>query len=304
MSDTSAPAAAIRAVLPGLPAAERRVARVLLADYPVAGLETVAELARRSGSSGPTVLRLLARLGYSGYPSFQRALRAELADQHRSPLRQYEHRPLAGDVVSRAREVYTSGLSSTFGDLSRPDLDPIVALLADQRRPVVCVGGRFSDLLARYIAQHLQQLRPGVTHVSLADRATGLLDVNRRHVVLAFDFRRYETATITFGRRASRQGGTVVVVTDPWMSPLAAFAQHVLVASVDAPSPFDSLVPALAVTETVIAALVERLGDTPRERIARFDDLWAEQRGPDGLTDGTRDNDVVVRGNGEEDART
>jgi len=37
----------LRQLLPVLPAAERRIARALLADYPVAGLETVARLAAR-----------------------------------------------------------------------------------------------------------------------------------------------------------------------------------------------------------------------------------------------------------------
>ena len=51
----------LRQLLPVLPAAERRIARVLLADYPVAGLETVARLAARASASGPTVLRLTSR---------------------------------------------------------------------------------------------------------------------------------------------------------------------------------------------------------------------------------------------------
>ena len=70
----------LRQLLPVLPAAERRIARALLADYPVAGLETVARLAARASASGPTVLRLTSRLGFSGYPELQRGQRPRLPE--------------------------------------------------------------------------------------------------------------------------------------------------------------------------------------------------------------------------------
>ena len=53
--------------------AERKVARTLLARYPAAGLESTAALAAAAGTSKPTVLRLLARLGFGSYPDFQDA---------------------------------------------------------------------------------------------------------------------------------------------------------------------------------------------------------------------------------------
>ena len=55
--------------------AERKVARTLLARYPAAGLESTAALAAAAGTSKPTVLRLLARLGFGSYPEFQERLR-------------------------------------------------------------------------------------------------------------------------------------------------------------------------------------------------------------------------------------
>ena len=51
----------VRAVLGDFSASERKVARSLLAAYPVAGLETVAQLAERAGVSPPTVVRFVSR---------------------------------------------------------------------------------------------------------------------------------------------------------------------------------------------------------------------------------------------------
>jgi DNA-binding MurR/RpiR family transcriptional regulator len=55
--------------------AERRLARVLLASYPIAGLESVARFAERAGVSPPTVTRFITKLGFRGYPEFQEVIR-------------------------------------------------------------------------------------------------------------------------------------------------------------------------------------------------------------------------------------
>ena len=55
----------LRANLAQFTATERRVAHQLLADWPMAGLQSATDLARTTGVSTPTVLRLAARLGYA-----------------------------------------------------------------------------------------------------------------------------------------------------------------------------------------------------------------------------------------------
>ena len=69
-----------------LTARERKAAQMLLANYPTAGLAPVAEFAERAQVSAPTVLRFVAKLGFLGYPDFQRQLREELEAQLASPL--------------------------------------------------------------------------------------------------------------------------------------------------------------------------------------------------------------------------
>ena len=53
--------------LDSLTRTERQCARVLLANYPFIGLEKVASFAERAEVSGPTILRLVGKLGFSGY---------------------------------------------------------------------------------------------------------------------------------------------------------------------------------------------------------------------------------------------
>ena len=76
----------VRRSLRSCTTAEQRVARALLDHYPVAGLETVARFAKRAGTSGPTILRFVNRLGFASYAAFQNALRNEVQNQLQSPF--------------------------------------------------------------------------------------------------------------------------------------------------------------------------------------------------------------------------
>lgn len=65
---------------------ERKVARTILANYPIAGLETVAELAARAKVSPPTVVRVCESARASGYPEFQKRWMREVHERLDLPL--------------------------------------------------------------------------------------------------------------------------------------------------------------------------------------------------------------------------
>ena len=60
-----------------------------------------------------------------------------------------------------------------------------------------------------------------------------LVDLGRRDVILAFDFRRYQRDIIDFVRQGSATGANVVLFTDRWQSPAAEVASVVLISPVD-----------------------------------------------------------------------
>ena len=81
--------------------AERRLAKVLLSSYPIAGLETLARFAERAAVSPPTVTRFIGKLGFRGYPEFQDRLRQEVQDRLSSPLARYDAGPSADRKSTR-----------------------------------------------------------------------------------------------------------------------------------------------------------------------------------------------------------
>src|SRR5258708_6974722 len=101
-----------------LSTAERKLARVLLASYPIAGLESVARFAERAGVSPPTVTRFITKLGFRGYPEFQELLRQEVQARLSSPLARYRDEPQrAGtdSILGGALEVSAHNLQATLG---------------------------------------------------------------------------------------------------------------------------------------------------------------------------------------------
>ncbi|MFC9341576.1 MurR/RpiR family transcriptional regulator [Streptomyces sp. NPDC057020] len=259
----------IRRKLGILAPAERKVARILLASYPSAGFETVATIAERANVSAPTVLRFVARLGYTSFPDFQAALRKELDDRSASPISLYEtaadsaHGQSTDGLVAYSSTLFTKALTHTLTDIPRHDFAGALALLSDPRRRVTLVGGRFTHLLARYLGLHLMQLRDDIRFLPDRDveRTSLLAALTKRDVLVIFDYRRYENDKLAIAQLAKDSGGKVIVFTDMWLSPTSTHADVVLSHRVDTPSPYDSLVPTLAVVETLVAALVTALGD-------------------------------------------
>ncbi len=257
--------------------AERRVAHALLGEYPMAGLETVARFARRAGTSGPTILRFVARLGFDNYAEFQDALRTEIQARLQGPLSRYEAPSDADAQLPRDERValaHRQNIEAAARDL-RQDLPRIVASLADPTRQVLCIGGRFSWMIAAYLHHYLRELRPGVRLVrdGSAAWADYLLDVQPGDIVVAFDFRRYQRDVLEFARGAAAQKAEIILVTDVWYSPIAAFADIAVACPVGISSAFDSGVTGLAIVEIITAGVVDAFGGPSRDRIATLETL-------------------------------
>ena len=259
-----------------LSAGERKVGRALLSAYPVAGLETVAELATRAGVSAPTVVRFVARLGFTGYPQLQRALMTEVHAQMGSPVQQYPlqaEMPAGEKFLPFAAETHAGLIRKSFEDLPASEFAAAIELLCDETLRVHVIGGRFSHVLAAYLVSHLQLLRGGVSTVPPDEfsRTSVVADAGRHDLLVVFDYRRYDPATVRLGEAMAEAGARVLLLTDPWLSPAADVAEVVLSSRVESPSPFDSLVPGLALVETLVTAAMEARGRAGRSRVERME---------------------------------
>lgn len=200
---------------------------------------------------------------------------SELEERHASPILQFEMKVKPGtDIVDRAAEVLTRGLESSLTQLDRGAFAQAVDRLASSPGRILTAGGRFSELSTLMLSRHLEIVRPAVRHLHPEQWIAYTLDVRRSDILVVADFRRYQRHTIQFARECKRRGASLLLLTDPWMSPLALDAEVVLTAGVESPSPFDSQIACTAVCEALVGGVVDHLGETSRQRIADYDSLW------------------------------
>lgn len=270
MSERRPIAELVRQTLGAFSPAERKVGLALLAGSGTDGLESSSRLARAVGVSGPTVIRFVNRLGFTTYGQFQEALREDLAEQVSSPVAVYRRGGTVG-AVDAFSDAVGAALHRSLTELPAAELDRAVDLLTRGRR-VFAFGGWYSQMLAQYLVSLLQATRPSVTCVGPApnERATLVVDTARSDVVCVFDFRRYEDASLRIAREVKARNGSVILLTDQWLCPIAECADVVLPTTIVAPGTFESLTPAMAVVEVLAGAVIEARGTRVERRLEQY----------------------------------
>lgn len=261
--------------LAAMPAGERRAAQALIADYPLTGLKTVAEFASRAGVSSPTILRLVSRLAFLNYADFQSALQRELIEQAQSPLlrsRQQKTSQEGGGMADFA-EAVAANIEETFAHFHADEMRRLLRLLADPRRRIHLIGGRFTDSLAGYMAAHLRIIRADVFHIAGQEGnwRDHMVDMGKRDVLIVFDIRRYQESLLAFAQRADSLGVTIALFTDQWLSPVARVARHAVACRTAAPSAWDSSAALFALIEALVAQLTAEGGAKTAKRIASLE---------------------------------
>ncbi len=270
---------AIREKMDDLTVAERKVATALIADYPFAGLLTLAELAKQARASSPTILRLVTKLGFHGYGDFQRVVISEIKEAYHSPLILHEaanQRSHDDNFIANLSEASIDAVRDTISTISEKQFDTVCKLIADKKRSIFLVGGRMSYTLAMFLFRHLRQIRTKVFLVPENEEEWPeyLLRMGRHDIVIAIDFRRYQSNMEHFGRLASQdRGAKIVLFTDKWLSPVSKYSVHTLPVAVDVGTPWDTSVPLLLLIEAIINRVSEKDWDTTRKRIEAWDQL-------------------------------
>jgi DNA-binding MurR/RpiR family transcriptional regulator len=255
--------------------AEKKVARALLSNYPSAGLDSAARLAKVAGTSTPTVLRLLSRLGIGSYPDFQGLLRDEVAHYMSSPVNRTERgRGLHDEtsVLSQAVRERVALVETLESHVPPSEFGRAVEALADRPKRVVISGGYFTRYLAMLVACQLDQVIPHVDFVAepLGHDISKYLGLAKGSVAILLDFRRYEMAAKSAAQFAKARGATVIVITDQGLSPATESADIVLPVMVDG-IPFDSDAGLVVLLEALVEAVLLATGDRGIERMKEWE---------------------------------
>ncbi len=252
---------------------ERKAASQLMSDYPFPGLETVAAFAKRAGVSNPTVLRLVGKLGFRTYADFQLGLRAELQARLGSPLMRggdlaAQPAPEDGGLDRFERSIVDS-VERSLANVSASTRTAVLKLLMDPKRRLHFLGGRLTRGVALQFYLYMREMRENVQLIESQSAVWphALLDMNKRSVLFVFDVRRYQDDVVRFAHQAAATGAIVVLLTDEWISPIAADAHHVLALHTRVASNWDTIAPFLVLIESFVARFTAEAWDDVRSRM-------------------------------------
>ncbi len=261
----------IRAALPALPAAERRVAALVLEDARAFAGQPVATLAQRAGVSKPTVVRFCRSVGYRGLADFKLKLAGSVNEGvpfvHRAVAADDGAAELVVKVVDNALSALLKYRSAAASHAVERAVDALAQACREGRR-IEFYGVGNSAIVAQD-AQH-KFFRLGVHATACGDghvqvMSATMLQPGDCAVVISNSGRSRDLLDVA--EIAHRQGATVVVVTASG-SPLARRALqpgHVLLAA-DHPEDHDRYSPMvsrllhLVIVDILTTGVALRLG--------------------------------------------
>ena len=267
--------------LSSLSPAELQIARTLIESNYLAGIENASKLAKRSGVSAPTVARFSDRFGFKSYAEMRDAILRHHDNRLKGPSDLIEDRRYAApdQAISKDASDYVRLVEECLNPANIDKLTELAKKLANSSVPVLTTGGTFSTVFAQHFYLHLRSLRKGCHFVEVGiGRESELIDLRQGTFGVIFDFRRYQPDTYAFAKRMNARGGRIVLITDPFLSPIIEFADFTIPVRVNISSPFDSGVGAMVVTEFLINQIYLAIGDPVKKRLARIDELRTELR--------------------------
>jgi DNA-binding MurR/RpiR family transcriptional regulator len=258
-----------------LTSTERKIAEVLAGEPQTVAFGTVAQVAQRAGTSGPSVVRLAVKLGYEGFVDLQSDVQSELASQLGPARDRIRQRPPT-DLLARALAAEQDNVLSTLHGLSPETLEAAAADLADRRRSVWVLAGEVTGPVGSVLASQIGQLRDGVTHLAGSEVALSrsLAGLEVGDTLISIDVRRYERSVVSLARWARQRGARVIAITDSPLSPLAAGATHTFFISARGVGPFDSVTGGIALANVLVTAVAARLRQSAPARLDAIEAAW------------------------------
>ena len=276
----------IRALLPSLAPAERRVAERVLADPVAVAASTITELAHECATSETTVIRFCRAVGFSGYP----ALRLELAAARgRSEVGRAGD--LTGDiaadddldkVVAKIAFADARAVEETAQQLDLDELHGVIdALVAARRIDVYGVGA--SGVVALDLQQKLHRIGRVAfafpdAHLALTSAAL----LGPGDVAVAISHSGATQDTLDALAVAQRAGATTVGLTNFPRSPLATRADHVLTTAARETTfrsgATASRLAQLTVVDCVFVGIAQRTYETSQRALELTHDAVSDRR--------------------------
>ncbi len=270
----------LQEIMPKLSKGHRKIAEYINERYDKAAFMTASRLGKIVGVSESTVVRFATELGFEGYPELQRALK-EYAGNKLTAVQRIDvmnDRLSGNDVYEKILEMDMDKIRKTLEEGDRAEFYRTVDTLC-QAKNIYVIGARSAAVLARFLTFYFNMMFDNVKLVhttSTSEMFEQILNIGEGDIMIGISFPRYSKHTVKAFRYASEQGAKVIAITDSKASPLAEYADNMLLARSDMVSFADSLVAPMSVINALIVAVGMRKSDYVIKNYERLDKIYDE----------------------------
>ncbi len=258
----------------------RLISEFVINHFDKAAFMTASKLGATVGVSESTVVRFAISLGYKGYPEFQKSLQ-ELIKNKLTAVQRMElsdDRIGTENLLENVMTTDIDRIKETLLGISGVDFNEAVEKIANANT-IYIIGNRSASALASFAEYYLSLMFSYVKRVkssSTSEMLEQVMRIDENDVIIGFSFPRYSTQTLIGLKYARDKGAKVVAFTDSYNSPLAPYADYLLVAGSDMASFVDSLVAPLSLLNALLVAVSIKKKDMISENFKKLEMIWEE----------------------------
>lgn len=266
--------------MPTFSKGHKLIAGYILEHYDKAAFMIAQKLGKTVGVSESTVVRFASMLGFDGYPALQRALQ-ELMRNKLTAVQRIEvtnDRMNGEDVLKQVLMRDMEKIRSTLEDTSEEAFTDAVCAI-ERSNSIYILGARSAEPLASFLNYYFSRMFPQVIQVrntTTSEMFEQVMRIDKGDAMIGISFPRYSRQTAKMLEFAKSQGAHVIAITDSAQSPLAPYADDLLIARSDMNSFADSLVAPLSLINALIAALSISNAEKVRSSFERLERIWDE----------------------------
>lgn len=270
----------IKKMYSSLSKGHKKIANAVINEYETVAYMTAASLAHKVGVSESTVVRFAGVMGYEGYSEFQRAVE-ELAKTKLTPNQRIDmtkKRIGKSDILESVMHSDINKIKHTLDRLNRNAFYRAVDAILEAKN-IYIIGARSAEPIAKILNYNLSLIFDNVKFINASSTAEvfeQMFSIDENDVLVAFSFPRYSSRVANSVKFASSKGAKTVAITDSDISPLAKYAEYLLLAQSDMASFMDSLVAPISIINALIVEITSRREKDIRHRFDQLEDIWSE----------------------------
>ena len=258
----------------------KKLAQYIAENYDKAAFMTASKLGEKVGVSESTVVRFATEMGFKGYPELQKELQQMIKSKLTAVQRMEVSSTLIGEHGA-IQKVLTGDMElirDTLENVSESEFSKAVETINNAKR-IYILGVRSSAALASFLYFYFNPVFENVVLVdtsSASEMFEQMFRISEDDVCVAISFPRYSKQTINALRFINDRGTKIIALTDSADSPIAEYADTLLVAKSDMVSVVDSLVDPLSLINALIVAVTFSKRDEVYNNFNKLESIWDE----------------------------